>query len=106
VEGIGGDGGEPFVPGDEGEMQQGGTTNNLYNEIAVYPNPTNGTLHFSGMGDGEYSYKLTSIAGQVLLHGKIEAGDMLDIAAYPQGIYFIEITNAGSIASFHKIIKE
>ena len=66
------------------------------NDLAVYPNPTTGTLfvekqNFASLTQSA-TYRLTNLIGQTLLQGTITAEtQQIDIANLPTGMYFISV---------------
>ena len=66
------------------------------NDLAVYPNPTTGTLfvekqNFASLPQSA-TYRLTNLIGQTLLQGTITAEtQQIDIANLPTGMYFISV---------------
>lgn len=83
------------------------STNNLTNEILIYPNPTEENVTIKRISNSEYSVKLLAIDGKVLSQKKQINTDLftLDLSEYTQGIYFIEINDRGTITR-EKIIKK
>jgi autotransporter-associated beta strand protein len=55
----------------------------------VYPNPTNGIVHFSNLPDGLSILQLNAANGKSLL--RIPATEELDLTDYPAGIYFVRL---------------
>ncbi len=64
-----------------------GITKKISEKNSIYPNPTNGELHFSSLSS---NYFLTDMSGRKLRTGKIE-NNMLDFTGIHQGLYFLTI---------------
>ncbi|CAN5516240.1 hypothetical protein BH10BAC1_BH10BAC1_17680 [soil metagenome] len=74
---------------------------NNENPISVFPNPANGLVNLvSGKPLTEANFKLLNVAGQVLLEKKEISGNAFsfDVSDQAAGIYFIEITTAGTVS--------
>ena len=65
------------------------------NQFNVYPNPTNGVLFVEtrrATSLPDQTYRITNLMGQTLLIGQITAEtQQIDVAALPQGMYFITV---------------
>lgn len=60
----------------------------------IWPNPTRGVLHISGVSSDLVKYVVTDIKGSALLKGTISNGDdLLDISTLKEGMYFVELQN-------------
>nr|WP_321412151.1 family 43 glycosylhydrolase [uncultured Carboxylicivirga sp.] len=61
--------------------------------VSVYPNPTDGVIHFRGLSDQIKHYNVFNIYGK-----KVKDFDtitnMLDISELPSGLYFVEIISS------------
>jgi large repetitive protein len=61
----------------------------LWSSLSIYPNPTNGMLHISGLPDGvRAQYTVTDTWGRVLLTS--EKSD-IDVHALAAGMYFLRV---------------
>ncbi|MBP7808830.1 MAG: T9SS type A sorting domain-containing protein [Bacteroidia bacterium] len=62
-------------------------------EVNIYPNPSNGKLHVKNPATGNLTISLTDVTGKVLLHQKL-GNSISDLNLdYPNGIYFVKITD-------------
>ena len=71
------------------------------NPVSVFPNPANGQVSLtSGKPLTDASFKLMTVAGQIVMEKKEIAGSTFnfDVSEQAAGIYFIEINNAGVIS--------
>lgn len=66
-----------------------GTSNLLQGELAVYPNPSSGVCHISGL-QGNWQLRLIDIAGKVWMNRLWHEGQALSLSPIPQGIYLLE----------------
>jgi hypothetical protein len=61
-------------------------------EVEVYPNPTTSVLFVQLTNDGETTWKLTNVTGQVVLEGvNYEDIFQLDLSEYAPGVYMLNI---------------
>ncbi len=61
-------------------------------EVDVYPNPTTSVLFVQLTNDGETTWKLTNVTGQVVLEGvNYEDIFQLDLSEYAPGVYMLNI---------------
>jgi len=80
-------------------------------EISVFPNPSEGLFNIviSTARPGLYHMKVTGIAGETILETSIpvngHADYRLDVKAWADGIYFLEITG-GKDKVYRKIVKK
>lgn len=59
--------------------------------LRVYPNPAHNRLHVKTPSPAtDHTYRITNLAGQVLLTGKLR-DEAIDISTLPKGAYLIEI---------------
>lgn len=72
--------------------------------IILFPNPVSGVLNIECMTNNKGKVKIYDLAGKLLLEQKITLSGQLDIAAFPSGIYWVEIKNEGQSA-VQKVIK-
>jgi len=70
-------------------------------DVLIYPNPVNNTLHVSGLS-GELSLK--NMEGKVILTQNHTLNSTLDFSGYGAGVYFISLENESGIVT-QKIIK-
>lgn len=67
--------------------------------IEIYPNPANGELHLGGL-NGETSYSIYNVQGNILLQGTLKKQDAIDISTLREGIFFIHLSTEK-----HKTVK-
>lgn len=83
------------------------TLNELTTAV-IYPNPNHGQLSVMvprPLKDAEI--RIVNVLGQTLLHRRQLVGTAItiDMTSYASGVYFLELTEAGAMATF-KLIKE
>ena len=79
--------------------------NIITNKYAIYPNPTNSMLFVSHELDSPFKVTIIDITGKILQKTTIDNQKGVDVSAYPQGIYFIQIDN-GLEKNTYKFIKK
>jgi PKD domain/Secretion system C-terminal sorting domain len=86
-----------------------GSNNNVTapaQRYTVYPNPTNGALHVSGIS-GTTTYRVLTVTGSMVQQGALQAGDpVIQMGAYSAGIYLVELTSAKGERSMLKVVKQ
>lgn len=75
------------------------------NSFVIYPNPTNGELFVSHPLYGDFNITITDITGKVLKTTTLQNNESVDVASYPQGMYFIQI-ESGNERNTYKFIKK
>jgi PKD repeat protein len=82
-----------------------GIDNPLFNNIKLYPNPTDGVFNIEVL-NGFYSFEIIDIKGKLIKKGKLNKGaNQIDISHFVDGIYFITIQNNEQSITY-KIIKQ
>ena len=79
-----------------------------YNEInvKVYPNPTTGIITVKGDLGKNFNVKVIDITGRLILEKNTnEAYQQIDLNRFPDGIYFIRVSD-GKAAGTRKVIKQ
>jgi len=79
---------------------------NLFSNLSIYPNPTEGTfiIDFGQAGNVD-SFEITGITGSILMSQRItDRRIIIDISEYPKGIYLIRFSTNGNFIT-KKIIK-
>ena len=71
----------------------------------IYPNPTNSMLYVSHESEGQSKVTIIDIMGKILQKTTIDNQKGVDVSAYPQGVYFIQI-ESGLDKNTYKFIKE
>ena len=56
--------------------------------IALYPNPTNGTLYIENQGDAS-TFSISNMLGQTVMTGNIADSQTIDVSLLDDGMYFI-----------------
>lgn len=56
--------------------------------IALYPNPTNGTLYIESQGDAS-TFSISNMLGQTVMSGNIADSQTIDVSLLDDGMYFI-----------------
>lgn len=56
--------------------------------IALYPNPTNGTLYIENQGDAS-TFSISNMLGQTVMTGNIADNQTIDVSLLDDGMYFI-----------------
>ena len=56
--------------------------------IALYPNPTNGTLYIENQGDAS-TFSISNMLGQTVMTGNIADNQIIDVSLLDDGMYFI-----------------
>lgn len=76
--------------------------------ILVYPNPSNGLFEVSYNNQMlETTLNVYSREGKLMLTDLSNSGkNFIDLAAYPVGMYYLEIVSEGNIIGFRKLIKK
>lgn len=75
------------------------------NNYRIYPNPTNGELFVSHPLYEDFNITITDITGKVLNTRTLQNNESVDVASYPQGMYFIQVEN-GNERNTYKFIKK
>jgi hypothetical protein len=75
------------------------------NILKFYPNPTSNILNIKISKTGCYTIQLLDVLGNVVSNKKTVKGDsVLHVEKYPNGIYFIQLSNENEILTTSKII--
>jgi len=72
---------------------------------SIYPNPTNGELFVSHPLNSEFNITITDITGKVLNTTTLQDNESVNVASYPQGMYFIQI-ESGNERNTYKFNKK
>lgn len=67
-----------------------GITNNIADNIKLYPNPTKGIINLEGADFNMSNYVLYSVSGQIVKRGLIH-DSIIDLSKEPKGIYILKI---------------
>jgi hypothetical protein len=82
--------------------------NNFFNDISIYPNPTNNLVNINlGEGSSSVNLNLTSIDGKVIYESNINTEKIVTINLNnnSKGVYFLRVSNDKNHKVF-KVIKE
>ena len=66
--------------------------NNLNKRIDIYPNPTTNHITLSST-DAFETYNIVDITGKTVLKGTLNSKSEIDVAALPDGLYFLSLYN-------------
>jgi hypothetical protein len=78
-------------------------------EVRIMPNPAHGLLTIRlGQTNGQWSWKLRSVAGQQLFQGQESNSTeaVLPLTGLPQGLYFVEIQSENGQWAIKKVVVE
>ena len=76
--------------------------------IHLYPNPTAGMIHISGLIPGDMTYSVFNYSGKLVQNGRQEGvgpAEEISLESFPYGAYLIMIEN-GSLQKSFLVIKE
>ncbi len=82
-------------------MEEGGPSTGS-GTLVVWPNPTNGVLHFES--DNIEKMEVYSLVGQRIMSA--EKAETIDLSNLEKGIYFLIISNKNGTKAVSKVIKE
>lgn len=77
------------------------STKDIQSNIAVHPNPTDGTLYLTM--DAEGDYLLVDALGSSVAYGKLQAGNNSIELDVPSGVYYLQVRDATNIFNPIKI---
>lgn len=77
-------------------------THEAHSNIAVYPNPTEGTLYLTMSRDGDYS--LADATGRNLDAGRLQAGSNTIQLDIPSGVYYLQIQDVVEVYTPVKVV--
>jgi len=67
-----------------------------FSHVQIFPNPASGSLHFSGLNQETYTFKIANATGQTVYtetrHGNAET-HTIDISRLAPGLYFVIVNN-------------
>ena len=61
---------------------------NLEQQVSIYPNPTNSVINIENKSGLNYTYKMYSVTGQLLVKGDKQ---QLSVNQLPQGLYLLQL---------------
>ena len=79
--------------------------NSLYNEIVLFPNPTNDFIYVKGIAQKEYFFKIRDANSKVVFQLKITESQNIDISKLSSGVYFYEIIDLNNKTGKGKFVK-
>ena len=82
------------------------STNQISNNVSIYPNPSKGVVHISLKEATNSSITLRNSLGQILLADKYSLTDQIDLNLdFPIGFYFLQIEAFGEISTRKVVIE-
>jgi hypothetical protein len=79
-------------------------TSSSYNQIKFYPNPSASQVNIEGIFTNE-EYLIYNLNGTLILKGKLNGLDFIDISRLNSGIYFLELRMNEKIIFREKLSK-
>ena len=80
--------------------------NDLFNELAVYPNPVNNKLFIKSTSQNIDYIVVTNINGQIIFEKNIDSNESyIDCKSLGSGVYFVELNNTEGFKTIRKFIK-
>lgn len=74
------------------------SNNNVEHSLLLYPNPTNGMIHFSGVSGKNVGHvTVMNITGKKIISSSIDVSTGLDMSGFVAGLYFVVVEFEGSI---------
>ncbi len=82
-------------------------SNELLNNISVYPNPAQNSWTVTNAMSADFTIQIRDVQGKLLgnLNSNMQQTISIDASNYPAGVYFLEITSANETAVI-KLVKE
>ena len=75
--------------------------------IQVYPNPTSGQIRITGAGTENAAVRIYDQQGRLMLSGRLDGGNGLDVSNLSRGVYVLEVEVKGGQQTFRtKLLKE
>lgn len=69
-----------------------------YSDLSIYPNPSSGKITIESEANPILTYSLIDLTGKCLMTGTKNANKIeIDLAAFPNGYYVVELTTASSM---------
>lgn len=65
-------------------------------DVSIFPNPTSGLIFISGLPEGNYSYKIFSITGEMILLGRLRESK---VEIPNKGFYILSLEQANLVQS-------
>ena len=72
--------------------------------FVIYPNPANSIL-FINCGNAEYSYVMYNGMGQVMVSGKAQGTEQININGMTEGVYFLRLTTGTQVRVEKVVVK-
>ena len=73
-------------------------------DFVIYPNPANSIL-FVNCGDAEYSYVMYNGIGQVMVSGKAQGTEQINVSGMTEGVYFLRLTTGTQVRVEKVVVK-
>jgi hypothetical protein len=82
-------------------------TNELLNDISVFPNPSQDSWTITNVTSAEFSIQIRDLQGKLLgnLNSNMQQAISIDATNFPVGVYFLEITSQDQ-SRIIKVVKE
>lgn len=77
--------------------------------ISIYPNPTSDVVRVISDVDfssPELRYELYDLSGKLLISNILKSNDEINLSAFAEGVYLLEIFDGESVISSNKIVKK
>ncbi len=94
------------------KMSQSNTTaieeHTLANDIAIYPNPTNGILQIElGISINNITIQVFNSLGQIIIEERANSTlNTLNLQQFPSGLYFVQVMSNNGIIAQQRIVKK
>ena len=95
-----------FTNGIEFQLQSDeAISENINDNSWVYPNPTQGILHYHNALGEESQIEIMDISGKILMSTKVYDDSDIDISSFSNGIYILRVTGKEASKNF-RIVKQ
>lgn len=74
--------------------------------LSIYPNPAADVIMLETKGNKNYDYKLIDQHGRILLKGKVNGKETLQLGGYAKGLYLLRVSDKAGKGRSEKIILE
>ncbi|MBI1305761.1 MAG: T9SS type A sorting domain-containing protein [Bacteroidetes bacterium] len=66
-------------------------------QIVMFPNPTNGTIHFSGLSSSKAHLEIYGLNGEVVMQKDFDTNDEVNVNHLSAGIYFVKVYSGRNV---------
>jgi Zn-dependent metalloprotease/chitodextrinase len=80
--------------------------NDIFSQILISPNPSNGIYYISGLAETENYCTITDINGKIIKNKTKIKGNKIDIIDYSEGVYFVKISNNKGEKTFKIVLQK